>query len=42
MFLNSSVGVVSLSFSRLSQYHRLEEGRFRVKVRGSCAAGVQL
>jgi len=36
--LNQSTGVVSLSFSRLSQICRFEKGGFCKKLRGSCYA----
>ena len=38
--LNESTGVVSLSFSRLSQICRFEKGGFCKKVRGRCTARV--
>ena len=36
--LNELTGVVSLSFSRLSQICRFEKGRFCKRLRGSCYA----
>ena len=40
MLPNSSTGVVSLSFSKLSQICRFEKGGFCKKVRGPCTARV--
>ena len=40
MLPNPSTGVVSLSFSKLSQICRFEKGEFCKKVRGSCSARV--
>jgi predicted ArsR family transcriptional regulator len=37
---NPSTGVVSLSFSRLSQFCRFEKGGFCRKVRGQCGAWI--
>jgi predicted ArsR family transcriptional regulator len=40
MLPNPSTGVVSLSFSKLSQICRFEKGEFCKKVRGQCTARV--
>jgi DNA-binding Lrp family transcriptional regulator len=40
MLPNPSTGVVSLSFSKLSQICRFEKGEFCKKVRGPCTARV--
>ena len=40
MLPNSSTGVVSLSFSKLSQFCRFEKGGFCKRVRGLCTARV--